>query len=119
MSPQQLVEGNAQPLGKEGQRIQCGGRPSPVPSLPAPGRRQPPASGLRGTPAPAPSRPGLQPRGLRSGEGHLWWFAWRGRRGTRGDRHSSRVEAKNPALISNRDGYLLELTGWTQGSQAS
>lgn len=32
------------------------------------------------TPAPAPSRPGLQPRGLRSGEGHLWWFAWRGRR---------------------------------------
>ena len=35
------------------------------------------------------------------------------------DRHSSRVEAKNPALLSNRDGYLLELTGWTQGSQAS
>ena len=34
-------------------------------------------------------------------------------------RHSSRVEAKNPALLSNRDGYLLELTGWTQGSQAS
>ena len=23
------------------------------------------------------------------------------------------------ALLSNRDGYLLELTGWTQGSQAS
>ena len=40
-------------------------------------------------------------------------------RRTRGDRHSSRVEAKNPALLSNRDGYLLELTGWTQGSQAS
>ena len=38
---------------------------------------------------------------------------------TRGDRHSSRVEAKNPALLSNRDGFLLELTGWTQGSQAS
>ena len=38
---------------------------------------------------------------------------------TRGERHSSRVEAKNPALLSNRDGYLLELTGWTQGSQAS
>ena len=38
---------------------------------------------------------------------------------TRGDRHSSRVEAKNPALLSNRDGYPLELTGWTQGSQAS
>src|SRR5574341_793575 len=37
----------------------------------------------------------------------------------RGDRHSSRVEAKNPALLSRRDGYLLELTGWTQGSQAS
>ena len=28
-------------------------------------------------------------------------------RHTRGDRHSSRVEAKNPALLSNRDGYLL------------
>ena len=40
-------------------------------------------------------------------------------RRTRGDRHFSRVEAKNPALLSNRDGYLLELTGWTQGSQAS
>ena len=40
-------------------------------------------------------------------------------RRTRGDGHSSRVEAKNPALLSNRDGYLLELTGWTQGSQAS
>ena len=38
-------------------------------------------------------------------------------RRTRGDRHSSRVEAKNPALLSNRDGYLLELTGWTQGSK--
>ena len=37
----------------------------------------------------------------------------------RGDRHSSRVEAKKPALLSSRDGYLLELTGWTQGSQAS
>src|SRR5574340_1028965 len=40
-------------------------------------------------------------------------------RRTRGDRHSSRVEAKNPALLSNRDRYLWELTGWTQGSQAS
>ena len=30
-----------------------------------------------------------------------------------------RMEAKKPALLSNRDGYLLELTGWTQGSQAS
>ena len=38
---------------------------------------------------------------------------------TRGDRHSSRVEAKKPALLSSRDGYLWELTGWTQGSQAS
>src|SRR5574337_802099 len=37
-------------------------------------------------------------------------------RRTRGDRPSSRVEAKNPALRSNRDGYLLELTGWTQGN---
>ena len=43
---------------------------------------------------------------------------WHSRR-TRGDRHSSRVEAKNPALLSSRDGYLLELTGWTKGSQAS
>ena len=40
-------------------------------------------------------------------------------RRTRGGRHSSRVEAKKPALLSSRDGYLLELTGWTQGSQAS
>src|SRR5574342_167999 len=32
---------------------------------------------------------------------------------------SSRVEAKKPALLSSRDGYLWELTGWTQGSQAS
>src|SRR5574337_484935 len=27
-------------------------------------------------------------------------------RRTRGDRHSSRVEAKKPALLSSRDGYL-------------
>ena len=40
-------------------------------------------------------------------------------RRTRGDRHSPRVEAKKPALLSSRDGYLWELTGWTQGSQAS
>ena len=40
-------------------------------------------------------------------------------RRTRGDRHSSRVETTNPALLSSRDGYLLELTGWTKGSQAS
>ena len=40
-------------------------------------------------------------------------------RRTRGDRHPSRVEAKNPALLSSHDGYLLELTGWTKGSQAS
>ena len=40
-------------------------------------------------------------------------------RRTRGDRHSSRVEAKKPALLSSLDGYLLELTGWTQGIQAS
>ena len=33
--------------------------------------------------------------------------------------NSSRVEAKKPDLLSSRDGYLLELTGWTQGSQAS
>ena len=40
-------------------------------------------------------------------------------RRARGDRHSSRVEAKYPALLSNRDGYLMELTVWTKGSQAS
>src|SRR5574338_1539772 len=40
-------------------------------------------------------------------------------RHTRADRHPSRVEAKNPALLSSRDGYLLELTGWTKASQAS
>src|SRR5574339_587104 len=40
-------------------------------------------------------------------------------RRTRGDRHSSRVEVKKPALLSSRDGYLWDLTGWTQGSQAS
>ena len=33
--------------------------------------------------------------------------------------HPSRVEAKNSALLSSHDGYLLELTGWTKGSQAS
>ena len=38
---------------------------------------------------------------------------------TRGDRPPSRVEAKNPALLPGCDGYLLELTEWTQGSQAS
>ena len=27
--------------------------------------------------------------------------------------------SKKPALLSSRDGYLLELTGWTKGSQAS
>ena len=26
---------------------------------------------------------------------------------------------RSPALLSSRDGYLLELTGWTKGSQAS
>ena len=26
---------------------------------------------------------------------------------------------QDPALLSSRDGYLLELTGWTKGSQAS
>ena len=47
----------------------------------------------------------------------LLWISGLHSRRTRGDRHSSRVEAKNPALLSNRDGYLLELTAWTQGSQ--
>ena len=56
-------------------------------------------------------RPGGQVgQGSRGGKAQ-----WR----TRGDRHSSRVEATNPALLSSRDGYLLELTGWTKGSQAS
>lgn len=39
-------------------------------------------------PRPLPRHPGLQPRGLRSGEGHLWWFAWRGRREEREEAHS-------------------------------
>ena len=29
------------------------------------------------------------------------------------------TEKANPALLSSRHGYLLELTGWTKGSQAS
>ena len=41
-------------LGKEGQRIQCGGRPSPAPSLPAPGRCQHPC------PSPQTPRPPAQ-----------------------------------------------------------
>lgn len=44
----------------------------------------PTTSGLRSTPCPSPQPPRLQPRGLRSGEGHLWWFARRGRRGGEG-----------------------------------
>ena len=32
---------------------------------------------------------------------------------------SSRVEAKNSALLSSRDGYLLEPTEWPKWSQAS
>ena len=62
--------------------------------------------------------------GRSAGGGHgnhssiLAW-RWLHSRRTRGDRHSSRVEAKKPALLSSRDGYLWELTGWTQGSQAS
>ena len=32
---------------------------------------------------------------------------------------SSRVEAKNSALLSNRDGYVLKPTEWPKGSQAS
>lgn len=62
-----------------------GGR-SPEPRLPAQGSRQhppPPPPHLRAAqhpaPGPWPGHPGLQPWGLRSGEGHLWWFAWRGR----------------------------------------
>lgn len=56
MSPQQLMEGNAQ---------LCAGRGRP---LVAPAH---------------PRRPGLQPGGPRAGQGHLWWLAWRkeGRRG--------------------------------------
>ena len=36
-----------------------------------------------------------------------------------GSQTSSRVEAKNFALLSNFDGYLLELIQWPKGSQAS
>lgn len=48
MSPQQLVEGSAQ-LSREGQGCCVALRPA--------------AQGLPGS---------------RAGEGHLWWFAWRG-----------------------------------------
>ena len=36
----------------------------------------------------------------------------------RGSQASSRVEAKNSALISSCDGYLLEPIEWLKGSQA-
>ena len=36
-----------------------------------------------------------------------------------GEQASSRVEAKNSACFSNRDGYFLEPTEWPKGSQAS
>ena len=36
-----------------------------------------------------------------------------------GSQASSRVEAKNSALVSNRDWYLLEPPEWPKGSQAS
>ena len=36
-----------------------------------------------------------------------------------GSQASSRVEAKNSALLSNRDGYVLKPTEWPKGSQAS
>ena len=36
-----------------------------------------------------------------------------------GSQASSRVEAKNSALLSSCDGYLLETTEWPKGSQAS
>ena len=49
-----------------------------------------------------------------------------GRQGSRGcipdstgSQASSRVEAKNSALLSSRDGYLLEPPEWPKGSQAS
>lgn len=74
-------------LGKEGRRVQCGGGAEPRASPASPG--QPPApphprpphlrAAQRPAPGPWPGHPGLQPWGLRSGEGHLWWFAWRGR----------------------------------------
>ena len=36
-----------------------------------------------------------------------------------GNQASSRGEAKDTALLSSRDGYILELTVWPKGSQAS
>ena len=36
-----------------------------------------------------------------------------------GSQASSRGEAKDSALLSSRDGYLLEPTEWPKGSQAS
>lgn len=70
-SPQQLVEGMPS-SGGGGQRVQCGGRPEPHVSLPA----HPPQGHT--APPPQPLAPQAPARGLRSGEGHLWWFAWRG-----------------------------------------
>lgn len=51
-------------LGKEGQRIQCGGARSPEPRLPARGSRQPPpppTSGLRSACPRLPARPSRPP----------------------------------------------------------
>lgn len=87
---QTFEEGNKRPhssLWKEcpalgrGQRIQCGGRLGPLPPT---ATHCPVLSRAVQHPRPAPSCPGLQPRGLRAGEGHLWWFAWRVRRGGEG-----------------------------------
>lgn len=66
--------------GEGGQRTVW--REARAPCLP---RHQPthPPQGCA-APPPQPQPPRLQPRGLRSGEGHLWWFAWRGGRGEEG-----------------------------------
>lgn len=85
-------------LGKEGQRIQCGGGRGPGPRLPARSCRRPhpPTSGLRSAPPPAPRSParpsgppalgpevrGRPPlvvclEGRREGEGRSPKWAWR------------------------------------------
>lgn len=68
--------------GEGGRGFSVEGGQSPVP------RRQPTHPRAAQHPRPRPQPPRLQPRDLRSGEGHLWWFAWRGGRGERGEAQS-------------------------------
>ena len=53
--------------------------------------------------------------GFNSDEHYIYYYGQESLR----KNEAALMEAKNPALLSSRDGYLLELTGWTYGSQAS